>query len=69
MIFPIFAHGGLGLYSSLGFSISNLRWGKEVKSPCSQQGCCCVHSLLSLGPIVVPVASDEMDWKVYLRDI
>lgn len=28
MTFPIFAHSGLGLWSSLGFSISNLRWGR-----------------------------------------
>lgn len=26
MTFPIFAHSGLRLWSSLGFSISNLRW-------------------------------------------
>lgn len=41
------------------------KWGEGVKSPCLQQGCCSVHTLLSFSSVVALMASGVADWKVY----
>lgn len=59
MTFPIFAHSGLGLWSSLGFSISNLRWGGRVEVTLLTAGLLhSVHTLLSSTPVVALMAPD-----------
>lgn len=69
MTFPIFAQSGLRLWSSLGFSISNLRLGGGVRSPCSQQSYCCIHTLLPSGPVVPPMAPEVAAWDAHPRDV
>lgn len=61
--FPIFACSGLGLWSSLGFSVSNPMW--EGWSHLAYSN---AVTLLSFSPLATRMASDGADWKAYLGD-
>ena len=52
-----------------GFLNFKPKVGGGVKSPCSQQGCCSVHTFVSSCPVVALMAPDVAAWKVHLRDI